>query len=83
MRCTKDNMNNQKCHAFNNGHCMNGFLCRPEEYKMVKSFEINNQNEDLRKEKNGSYINKEVQKNFNNFIDGYKSALFDIKINEQ
>jgi hypothetical protein len=27
--CTQKNMDNQKCHAFNNGECMNGFVCKP------------------------------------------------------
>jgi hypothetical protein len=27
-RCTQENMDNQKCHAFNNGECMNFFVCK-------------------------------------------------------
>ena len=28
--CTLANMDNQKCHAYNNGSCMNGVTCDPE-----------------------------------------------------
>ena len=29
-KCPFDNMDNQKCHAFNDGDCMNGIVCDKE-----------------------------------------------------
>lgn len=28
-RCTREPMNNQDCHAYNGGLCMNGLICAP------------------------------------------------------
>jgi len=30
-QCTIKNMDNQKCHAYNNGECMNGVVCKPSQ----------------------------------------------------
>lgn len=32
--CTREPMNNQDCHAYNGGECMNGIICAPAPEKM-------------------------------------------------
>lgn len=29
-KCTQPDMDNKKCHAYNNGECMNAFVCKPD-----------------------------------------------------
>ena len=72
-QCTREPMNNQDCHAYNNGECMNGFCCgdflnQPEESQDERIEEAYTKvSKGLKKENPWDYLE------YRSFKSGFKS----------